>query len=85
MTNEINGSIEYYTLVYLASDISCASVNIPASSCAESVCRHTFTLSLSTCQHLLESIQANESNIVVHASGTNIFGRGSLANITFGT
>ena len=83
----MDGSPINHTITYTsaASGMTCDSANIPASSCINSICRHSFNMSQTTgCQNLLISAAYYGSDLIVSVLSTNVLGNGSSSNITIG-
>jgi hypothetical protein len=74
ITDGIEGSTISYTITYVDSISGdfCNSVTIPASSCIDGMCNHTFEVTLSSCPPCVDI------NITVYA--TNILGNGAISD-----
>ena len=71
ISDGIDGSVSSYNITYtdIVSQIICASVDIPASSCSNGICEHEFRMSSSKCA-------SSALHIVVAISGANVLGIG---------
>ena len=71
ISDGIDGSASSYNITYTdaVSQIICASVDIPVSSCSNGICEHEFRLSSSECA-------SSALHIVVAISGANLLGIG---------
>ena len=71
ISDEIDGSAILYSLAYnnSVSGVSCGSATVPASSCVDEVCRHSFTYEESSC-----GSPSTDINITISAA--NILGVG---------
>lgn len=77
ISDGIDDSIRSYTIVYQnsESDSSCWSATIPASSCVDDVCRHTFTHELSPCSSI-----SSHSRVNFTILATNVLGNGPASS-----
>lgn len=80
ISDGIDGSATSYTINYLDSISGdfCSSATIPASSCVDGTCNHTFEVSTSSCPPCVDI------NITVYS--TNILGNGAISDpLTIGS
>ena len=71
ISDGIDGSASSYNITYTdaVSQIICASVDIPASSCSNDICEHEFRMSSSECA-------SSAPLVVVAVAGANVLGIG---------